>query len=315
MPVRKTITIMTPCYNEELNIRACYETVKEVFDSELPQYELEHLFIDNCSEDRTVDILREIARADRRVKVIVNARNFGPHQSPYYAILQSSGDAVIPVTADLQTPPRLIPAFVREWERGYRIVLGVRTRMHEGFLLRALRNAYYNVITRVSHVRQVKQFIGYGLFDKCIVDILRGLDDAMPYFRGIISEIGFDCAYIEYEQPPRANGKSRHSLFDLIDMAALGIFSYSKVPLRLMAVAGVIISAGSLLVAFIYLIRKLLFWEEFSLGLAPILLAVLFFGAVQMLCFGILGEYIGLILAQVKRRPMVIERERINFDP
>lgn len=311
---KKIITIMTPCYNEEPNVKICYETIRDLFAAKLPDYEFEHLFIDNCSRDRTVEILREIAREDKRVRVIVNSRNFGPHQSPYHAILQSSGDAVIPVTADLQTPPEMIPEFIRHWEEGYKMVLAVRVGMQESPLLQWARNTFYSVIARVSHIEQIRHFIGYGLFDKKVVDILRDIDDAQPYFRGLISEIGFEKKTIEYKQPPRLRGKSKHSFFDLIDMAALGIFSYSMAPLRLMTLSGVVVAAISLMISMIYLILKLVFWDEFPLGVAPTVLGILFFGAVQMLCFGVLGEYIGLVLTQVKKRPLVIERERINFD-
>lgn len=312
--MRKKITIMTPCFNEEAGIRECYERVKGVFDNHLSDYDREHLFIDNCSQDNTVAILKEIAANDKRVKIIVNSRNFGLSRSPYYGKLQMTGDAVIPLVADLQTPPELIPAFVKKWEEGYKMVLGIRTGMEEGWLVRAMRNVFYRVIKRLSDIEQIEHFIGYGLFDKSIVQIMRDLDDPTPYFRGIISEIGFEKAYVEYHQPPRRHGKSRHSFFDLLDLAILGLTSYSKVPLRIMTIMGGILSAGSLMVALFYLAAKIAFWDSFNVGIAPLIIGLFFFASIQLLCMGLLGEYVGVIFEKVRHRPLVIEKERINFD-
>ncbi len=311
---RKKISILTPCYNEEAGIAECYERVREVFARDLAGYDYEHLFIDNCSLDRTVAILKEIAARDRRVKIIVNSRNFGLSRSPHHGMLQTSGDAVVGVLADLQTPPDLIPDFVKRWEQGYNMVIAVRREMHEGFLLRLIRKAFYELIARVSHIEQIKNFTGYGLYDRSIVEIVRRLNEPDPYFRGIVSEIGFDKTFIEYEQPPRKHGKSRHSFFDLFELAMVGLTTYSKAPLRLMTFAGVIIAAASLLSGASYLIAKLLFWNTFSAGIAPILIATLFFAAVQLIALGLIGEYVGLLLQYARRFPLVIEKERINFD-
>lgn len=309
----KTITIMTPAFNESNNVRICYEAVRDYFASELPQYSLEHLFIDNASTDDTFEILKSIASSDPAVKVIRNSRNFGPHQSPYYAILQSSGDAVIPIMADLQTPIELLGSFISAWEEGYKIVLGVRRSMAEKGLLRWARNRYYNWIERASNIEQVKHFTGFGLYDRRIVEIIRDFDDPSPYFRGIIFEVGFKKKLIEYDQPPRLRGKSKHSLWDLINYAILGVTSYSTLPLRLLSIMAVFTAGLSALVFFFYLLIKLIFWYQFELGVFPILLAVLFFGSVQIIALGIVGEYIGLMLSYLRRRPLVIEEERINF--
>ena len=312
--MRKKISVLTPCFNEELGIRECYERVKEVFAEYLQNYDYEHLFIDNSSEDKTVGILKEIAASDRNVKIIVNSRNFGLSRSPYYGKLQMTGDAVVPLVADLQTPPELIPEFVRKWEEGYQMVLGIRTGMEEGWLIRFARDFFYRLMARFSEVEQIKHFIGFGLFDKRIVQIMRDLDDPTPYFRGIVSEIGFEKAFVEYHQPPRKHGKSRHSFFDLFELAILGLTSYSKVPLRLMTIIGTILSIVSFGIALLYFGAKVIYWNSFDVGMAPLLIGFFFFASVQLLCIGLLGEYIGVIFEKVKHRPLVIEKERINFD-
>ncbi len=311
---RKKISILTPCYNEEAGIAECYQRVREVMEAELAGYDYEHLFIDNASADRTVVILKEIAERDRRVKIIVNARNFGHTRSPHHGMLQITGDAYVAVVADLQTPPELIPGFVAKWETGYKMIIAVRRSAQEGFVLRFARRMFYRVIARISHTEQIKNFMGYGLYDRAVVEIIRGLDEPDPYFRGLISEIGFDKAFVEYDQPLRKHGKSHLDLLDLIEMAMLGMTTYSKVPLRMMTFGGLTIAGLSLLAGLGYLVAKLIFWDTFSAGIAPILLATLFFASVQLIALGLVGEYIGLVLQYVRRFPLVIEKERINFD-
>ncbi len=311
---RKTVSIMTPCYNEEEGITECYARVREVMETQLPDYDFEHLFIDNCSEDRTVEILKGIAAEDRRVKIIVNARNFGLSRSPYHGMLEATGDCVVPIVADLQTPPELLPKFVAHWEEGYPMVIAVRTGMEEDIFLRFARKVFYGLMARLSQVQQIRNFIGFGLFDRKVVNILRDLQEPDPYVRGLVSEIGFDKAFVEYHQPPRKHGKSRHSFFDLLELSMLALTAYSKAPLRLLMIAGVILASLSLFVGFIYLILKLAFWNSFPVGTAPLLLATLFFAAVQLLALGLIGEYIGLILRYARRFPLVIEKERVNFD-
>lgn len=311
---RKKLSILTPCYNEEAGIAECYRRVREILETRLPGYDYEHLFIDNSSEDRTVAILKEIAAGDRRVKIIVNSRNFGHTRSPHHGMLQITGDAYIPVVADLQTPPELIPDFVAKWETGYKMVVAVRRRMQEGWLLQVARRSFYRLIARLSHVEQIKNFMGYGLYDRAIVEVIRQLSEPDPYFRGIVSEIGFDKAFIEYDQPPRLHGETRHSLFDLVEMAMLAMTTYSKVPLRIMTFGGLAVAAGSFLIGLGYLVYKLIFWNTFSTGVAPILIATLFLASVQLIALGLLGEYVGLVLQYVRRFPLAIEKERVNFD-
>jgi len=309
----KTITIMTPAYNEEAGIEECYQAVRNLFQSELPNYNYEHLFIDNCSQDRTVEILRDIARSDSRVKVIVNSRNFGPNNSPYHAILESRGDAVIPVLADLQTPVATIKEFVRLWESGYDMVLGIRVKMSESRWLQFSRNLYYKIMGKLSTLEHYHGFIGFGLFDMKTVKVMRGLTNPNPYFRRIISEIGFRKALVEYVQPPRKHGKSRLGLFDLVDYAILGVVSCSTFPLRVMTIAGLFISIVSFLLGVVYFLLKIFFWDTFAIGSAPLIIGMFFLGSVQIFCLGLIGEYIGIIFDHARNRPLVIEKERINF--
>ncbi|MBF0359011.1 MAG: glycosyltransferase family 2 protein [Magnetococcales bacterium] len=311
---KKTITVMTPAYNEEEGIRECVVAVREVFEKQLPEYNLEHLFIDNCSTDRTVEILREMAKEDSRIKVIVNSRNFGPNTSGYYGLLQMSGDAVIQVLADLQTPPDRIIDFVRKWEEGYPLVIGVRRSMEEGFLMQRSRQLFYKLIRTISDVEQVRNFCGFSLFDRKMIDILRGIDDHSPYFKGIMMEIGYDRAFIEYDQPLRKHGKSRHSISDLVNLAIFSMSGYSNFPIRLMTIYGFFTFVVSFLVSMVYLVLKLIYWDQFSIGIAPITVGVFFFGSIQILCMGIVGEYLNRAFDHARRRPLILEKERINFD-
>ncbi len=312
--VRRKLSILTPCYNEEEGIAECYERVRAVLEGQLARYDYEHLFIDNASQDRTVAILKEIAARDHRVKIIVNSRNFGHTRSPHYGMLQIAGDAFVPVLADLQTPAELIPDLVAKWEAGYKMVVAVRRSSQEGWLMGATRRLFYRLIARLSNVQQIQNFMGYGLYDRAIVEIIRDLDEPDPYFRGLVSEIGFDKAFVEYDQPQRMHGTTKNNFFILFELAMLGLTTYSKVPLRLMTFSGLIIAAGSLLVGFGYLAAKLLFWNTFTTGIAPLLIATFFFGAVQLIALGLVGEYVGLVLQYSRRFPLVIEKERINFD-
>ncbi|WP_151733832.1 glycosyltransferase family 2 protein ['Paenibacillus yunnanensis' Narsing Rao et al. 2020] len=308
----KTISIVTPCYNEEENVQELYNQVKEVF-AKIPGYIYEHIFIDNASKDKTVEILKKIARDDRNVKIIVNSRNFGHIRSPYHALLQASGDAVILLVADLQDPPEMINSFIEKWENGYKVVLGVKTQSHESKAMFAIRKMYYNFINRVSEIELTKNNTGFGLYDKEIIRILKEIDDPYPYFRGLISDIGFESYKIEYVQPVRKRGITKNNFYTLYDIAMLGITNHSKIPLRLAAMLGFVLSALSLFVALGYLIAKLLFWNYFSLGTAPLIIGLFLFSSVQLFFIGILGEYIGSIHTQVLKRPLVVEKERINF--
>jgi glycosyltransferase involved in cell wall biosynthesis len=309
----KLITVITPCYNEEENVRDLYEQVKQVFAGE-SDYTYEHIVIDNASRDKTVSILKEIAKTDRNVKIIVNTRNFGHIRSPYYAILQSSGEAIICIAADLQDPPVIISNFLRKWEEGYKIVIGVKPKSEESPLFFAVRKAYYHIIERLSDGEMVKNFTGFVLYDRKVVEILKTLDDPYPYFRGLICEIGFKRAEIEYVQPSRKRGITKNNFYTLYDLAMLGITNHSKVPLRLATMIGFAAAILSLLIAFAYFVYKLAFWDSFSLGIAPMVIGLFLFSSVQLFFIGIIGEYIGSIHTRVSNRPLVVEKERINFD-
>jgi glycosyltransferase involved in cell wall biosynthesis len=310
---RKLISIVTPCYNEEENVAELYRQVREVIAT-LPQYRFEHIFIDNASRDRTVEILKGIAAADKSVRIIVNSRNFGHIRSPYHALLQAQGDAVILLVADLQDPPPMIRDFVKKWEEGYRIVLGVKTNSEETPAMFLIRKMYYNLIGRLSEITLTKNNTGFGLYDRRVMDVLRGINDPYPYFRGLISEIGFESAKIEYLQPQRKRGITKNNFYTLYDMAMLGITNHSRGPLRVATMLGFAMSALSLLVSIGYLVAKLIFWSTFTAGMAPVVIGLFFFSSVQLFFIGILGEYIGLIYTQVQKRPLVIEKERVNFD-
>ena len=312
------ISVVSGCFNEEDNVSELCRQICEVMQSLPPRdgepYTYEHIFIDNASTDRTVEILRSLCAADPRVKVIVNTRNFGHIRSPYYGLLQARGDAVIGLASDLQDPPKMIRDFVAQWEAGYKIVVGVKKESLEKKSTFFVRGLFYRLIDRLSEVPLVRNFTGFGLYDRVVMDKLRDVDDPYPYFRGLICDLGYARAEIPYSQPARHRGVTKNNLYSLYDMAMLGITNHSKVPLRLAAMAGFGLSLVALLVAVVYLVLKLTMWSTFNLGLAPLVIGVYFFGSVQLFFIGILGEYIGSIHTQVYHRPLVIEKERINFD-
>src|SRR5258706_9131802 len=307
----KLISIVTPCYNEEANINELYERIQTVMSG--LDYSYEHIFIDNASTDNTVDLIRDLAKKDRRVKAILNTRNFGHIRSPYYGLLQGSGDVVIILASDLQDPPERIIDFIHKWEQGYKAVIGVKTKSQETGLFYFLRTIYYRFLRRLSDVDLIEHYTGFGLYDKQIINILNDLGDPYPYFRGIIADLGFPIARIEFEQPRRKRGVSKNNFYTLYDMAMLGMTGYTKIPLRMAAMFGFITATISLLVGLMYLFYKLLFWQRFSLGSAPIVIGLFFLGSVQLFFLGIVGEYIGAIYTQIMKRPLVIEKERINF--
>ena len=310
---QKHISILTACYNEEDNVDALVKAVAKVFEK-LPQYTYEHVFIDNCSSDKTVSILRKIAIADKNVKVIVNARNFGHIRSPFYGLIQCKGDAVISLVADFQDPPELIENFLAKWEEGYKIVIGVKNKSKENPIMFAIRKMFYNILSSISSSdATIKNFTGFGLYDQQFISVLRNLDDPYPYFRGLVTELGFDRYEIEYTQPERAGGKTKNNFFTLYDMAMLGFTNHSKLPLRLSAFIGFFTAICSFLVALFYFVYKLLNWYSFQVGSAPMIIGIFFFSSVQLFFIGIIGEYIGAIHTQVRKRPLVIEKERINF--
>lgn len=307
------ITVLAPCYNEEGNVTELYKQVRAVFET-LPQHALEFVFIDNCSTDGTVAELRGLAAKDPAVKVIVNVRNFGHVRSPHHALLQCRGDAVIMMASDLQDPPALIPELVAKWEEGFKIVAAVKRTSDESLFYRVLRGTFYALIHRISDVRPIQNFTGFGLYDQAVVEALRHIDDPQPYFRGLISEIGYPPALVPFDKPRRVRGITKNNFFTLYDLAILGIVKHSVAPLRIATFAGFILSGLSLLLSLGYLVAKLVFWSQFTLGTAPILIGFFFFASVQLFFIGILGEYINSIHIHVRKLPLVVERERINWD-
>jgi glycosyltransferase involved in cell wall biosynthesis len=308
----KKISIVTPTFNEEENVLDIYNEVKKVFMG-LPEYTYEHIFIDNSSTDDTLKKLRGICNEDQNIKVIVNICNFGFVRSPYYGILQGTGDAVIMIVADLQDPPSLIFNFIKKWEEGYKIVIGTKNESKENKFMFFLRNLFYNIIAKISDSEQIKNFTGFGLYDKSFIKILKTIDEPYPYFRGLVAELGFDKIEVPYIQPKREKGETKFNFYKLYDFAMLGFVNYSRLPLRLSSFIGFVISFFSVLVAFIYFIYKVMFWEDFQVGIAPLVIGIFFFSGIQLFFLGVIGEYIGAIFTQVKRRPLVIEKERINF--
>jgi glycosyltransferase involved in cell wall biosynthesis len=304
--------VVTPCYNEEGNVEELHRRIVAQFD-QLPDYDFEHIYIDNASTDGTAAAIRRLASTDFRVKAIFNTRNFGIIRSSTHALLQARGDAIINMASDMQEPPELIVDFVRKWEQGHKVVVGVKPQSKETASMFVLRRLYYATIGRIADIELIPHYTGFGLYDREVIDIVRRIDDPYPYFRGLIADLGFEHAAIPYVQPLRTRGVTKSNFYSLYDMAILGITGHSKVPIRLATMSGFALSALSLLVAIGYLIYKFLFWDQLSFGMAPILIGFFFFASVQLFFIGILGEYIGSIHTYLKKRPMVIERERINF--
>jgi len=309
----RTISIVTPCFNEEGNVREVYQRVRSVMES-LARFEYEHIFIDNASRDKTVAVLASLALDDRRVKVIVNSRNFGHLRSPMHAMFQSSGDAVILLFSDLQDPPELLKEMIETWEQGTPVVLGIKNASEENGLMFWIRKQYYKLVNRLADLETYENFTGFGLYDRKVVQIVKSFNDPYPYFRGIIAEIGLPHVKLFYNQKKRVRGITKNNFYTLYDLATLGITNFSKVPLRLLTFFGFGCALLSILISLGYGIYKLLFWNRFSVGIAPLVMGIFFFASVQLICLGILGEYIGAIHTQVLRRPLVTEKERINFD-
>jgi glycosyltransferase involved in cell wall biosynthesis len=307
------ISVVCGCFNEEDNVEELYLQVRDAIRT-LPGYTYEHIFIDNASTDRTLERLRVLAANDRNVKVIVNTRNFGHIRSPYHALLQARGEAVIGMASDLQDPPSLIPELVRKWEEGYKVAMAVKPASDESWVMFRLRRAYYDYLGRIANVKLVKNFTGFGIYDRRVIETLRTIEEPYPYFRGLVADLGFQAATVEFRQPKREHGVTHNNFFTLYDMAMLGMTSHSKVPLRLATMLGFLMSLTSFLVALGYLIWKLVVWDKFGFGMAPLLIGIFFLGSVQLMFIGLIGEYVGAIHTQVQRRPLVIEKERINFE-
>ncbi|MEQ8187126.1 MAG: glycosyltransferase family 2 protein [Candidatus Eremiobacterota bacterium] len=310
---KKLISVVIPCYNEEENVEDMCIAIKKIFD-EVKDYDYENIFIDNASKDNTVARLKKVAENDKHVKIIVNTRNFGHMRSPFHAYLQTKGDAVIAIPCDFQEPPELIKEFIAEWEKGYKIVIGVKTNSKESKIMFATRRLYYNIVTSLSDTELIKNFTGFGLYDRKIIDVLRTIDDPYPYFRGLICEIGYSIKEIGYIQQQRKKGATKNNFYALYDTAMLGITSNSKVPLRIATLISFPMALLSLFLSIIYFILKLVMWPNYPIGFAPLLIGMFFFTSVQLFFIGIIGEYVGAIYTQVCKRPLVIEKERINFD-
>ena len=309
----KLLSVVTPCYNEEDNVDELYRRVTEVF-SLYPNYNFEFIFIDNSSNDETVSKLRSIALKDSRVKIIVNNRNYGHIRSPYWGIIQSTGSATIYLASDLQDPPELIPVFIKAWEEGYKVVMASKPiDKNSNRIVNFFRNQYYKLIDNISDITLTKDVNGFGLYDKSVLDIVRSVNDPYPFLRGLICELGFEIKLIPFDQPRRLRGISKTNFYSLFDIAVLGVISHSNVPIRIASLLGFAIGGISMIVATIFLLLKLLYWDSFPLGIAPIVIGMFFMFGLILLFIGIIGEYVGSIHSYVKNRPIVVEKERINF--
>ena len=309
----KKISVLIPCDNEAENVGPISRAVTEILEKELPQYDYELVFIDNDATDGTRDIIRGLCADNPRIKAILNARNFGQFNSPYYGMLQVTGDCVIEMVADFQDPVEMIPKYINEWEKGYKIVIGIKTSSKENRLMYWLRSCYYKTIKKLSDVEQIEHFTGSGLYDREFIEVLRNLDDPTPFLRGIVAELGYRRKEIPYEQPRRRAGKTHNNFYRLYDAAMLSVTSYTKAGLRLATIFGSICAVVSMLIAMVYLVMKLIWWDRFPAGMAPMLIGMCFLGSVQIFFIGLVGEYILTINSRVMKRPLVVEEERINF--
>lgn len=310
----KKISILIPTYNEEENVVPLSQEIVKIFNNELKNYEYEIIFIDNYSKDKTKLLLTNLCRENNNIKAIFNAKNFGQFNSPYYGLCQTTGDCTILMCADFQDPIDMIPKFINEWESGYKIVCGIKTTSKENKIMYFLRSCYYRIIKKMSDVEQIEHFTGFGLYDKSFIDILKNLGDPTPFLRGIVAELGFERKDIPYEQAKRRAGKTSNNFYKLYDAAMLSFTSYTKIGLRLATIGGFIFSGISILVALVYFILKLIYWNTFAAGMAPIVIGVFFFGSVQLFFIGLVGEYIMNMNARIMNRPLVIEEKRINFE-
>jgi polyisoprenyl-phosphate glycosyltransferase len=309
------ISIVTSCLNEEDNVVELHQRIKAQFEQpgHAGVYDFEHIYVDNGSTDGTAARVKELAALDPRVKLIVNARNFGHIRSPLHGMYQARGEAIIAMASDLQDPPELIGQFLQRWREGFLVVAGVKPRSRETWTMAVTRRLYYRVLGRLADTQLIPNFTGFGLYDRSVVEMVRGLNDPYPYFRGLVPELGLRYATVEFEQLRRVRGLTKNNFYTLYDLAMLGLTSHSKLPLRLATMTGFALSAVSLLISLAYLVAKLLFWDQFALGLAPLVIGIFFFGAVQLFFIGLLGEYVLAIHTHVVKRPLVVERERVNL--
>lgn len=309
---KKKISFISPCFNEEDNIDVLYDRVKTFWNAN-PQFDYEYVIIDNASTDDTAQKLRTIATGDPRVKIIINTRNFGHIRSPYWGILQTSGDATIYLASDLQDPPELAIQFIKEWESGYDIVLATKPVSEGNHFIHFLRKLYYHFLNDISDIKLVRDATGFGLYDKKVIDEIRKINDPYPYLRGLICELGFPIKTVEFKQPRRVRGVSKNNFYTLYDIAMLGIVSHSLVPIRIASLVGFVIGMLSIFFGGVFLIAKLIWWDLFPIGIAPIVITLFGLFGLLFIFMGLLGEYIGVIQTHVSRRPIVVEKERINF--
>ena len=309
----KKISVLIPCFNEEENVIPLSEAIIEEMHQRLSTYDYEIIFIDNCSTDKTKDRIQSLCQDNIRIKAIFNAKNFGQFNSPFYGICQSTGDCTIMMCADFQDPVEMIPEFVAEWEKGYKIVSAIKSTSEENPILYFLRSCYYRMIKKMSSVEQIEHFTGFGLYDKSFIDVLRGLDDSVPFLRGIVAELGPLRKDIPYKQAKRRAGHTHNNWYTLYDAAMLSFTSYTKIGLRLATFTGFVFSALTMLTAIFYLIAKLMYWDQFQAGMAPVVIGMFFLGSIQLFFLGLLGEYVLSINARVTKRPLVVEERRINF--
>ena len=310
----KTISILVPCYNEEENVIPLSEAIVNEFSTNLPEYNYEIVFIDNDSKDSTREKLYGLCEKNEKIKAIFNAKNFGQFNSPYYGLCQTTGDCTILMAADFQDPVEMITPLVREWENGYKIVSAIKTKSKENPIMRFLRTCYYKMIKKMSNVEQIEHFTGFGLYDKAFIEVLKNLDDPTPFLRGVVAELGFKRKEIPYLQPKRRAGKTSNNFYRLYDAAMLSFTSYTKIGLRIATFFGFMVSFASIIIALVYLVLKLVNWDSFTMGNAPILIGVFVLGGIQLFFIGLVGEYIMAMNARIMKRPLVVEECRLNFD-
>lgn len=310
----KKISVLIPCYNEQENVVPISDAIVSELGRSLPEYDYEIIFIDNDSKDNTRSLIRTICEKNPKIKAIFNAKNFGQFNSPYYGMLQTTGDCTICMCCDFQDPVEMLPKLVCEWENGYKIVCAIKTTSKENKLIRFFRTCYYKLIKKMSDVEQIEHFTGFGLYDKSFIDVLRNLKDPTPFLRGIVAELGYRRKDIPYEQQKRRAGKTHNNFYTLYDAAMLSFTSYTKIGLRLATFCGIGVGIVSFIIGMVYLVLKLIMWDNFPMGMAPVLIGMCFLGSVQLFFIGLLGEYVLNINTRVMNRPLVIEEERINFE-
>lgn len=310
---KRLISVVTPSFNEVDNIKELCERIRASMFTLSDRFDYEHIIIDNASTDQTVALARQLAEVDHHIKIIVNTRNFGPVRSPYYGVVAAFGDAVVLIAADLQDPPELIEEYVKKWEEGFDVVLPTKPRSDESLLMQRIRKIYYKLLNSISDVPLENNATGAGLFDKKVVDALRGISDPYPYFRGLVCDLGFSRCTVDFVQPKRKRGVSKASIYGMFDQALLAMTKHSKLPLRLMTFLGLVLGFFTFIISILFFVLKLIYWNYFSMGVAPLLIGGFFVASIQFFFLGILGEYVGMILTHVRNMPLVIERERINF--